>query len=160
MIYVASSSLWTLIDTKPGFKSISKLEVTALLGFDLLFTWRHVFPLLTFILMLKYFLISPSYYVYRNPVYHQIVFASLVFGMAGRTVYLLNFSKLRHRIPAARKSFISRCYSSGAAFFAFGFFIWNLDNIFCDLLTDWKQAIGWPAAFLLEGHAWWHIFTV
>lgn len=35
--------------------------------------------------------------------------------------------------------------------FAFGFFVWNLDNIFCTTLTSWKQAIGWPVAFLLEG---------
>ncbi|KAJ3480423.1 hypothetical protein NLI96_g8364 [Meripilus lineatus] len=49
---------------------------------------------------------------------------------------------------------------SGAGIFALGFFVWNLDNIFCKTITRWKIAIGWPAAFLLELHSWWHVLTV
>jgi len=43
--------------------------------------------------------------------------------------------------------------------FLFGFFIWNLDNIFCGSWTRVKQAVGWPGAFFMEGHAWWHVLT-
>lgn len=40
---------------------------------------------------------------------------------------------------------------TGVAIFATGFVIWNIDNAFCSTLTGWKIAIGWPAAFFLEG---------
>jgi dihydroceramidase len=75
-------------------------------------------------------------------------------------------------------STIGKLFSKGAGMFALGFFIWNMDNIFCDTLTRWKVFIGWPRAFLLEGmpvhclrihllwlndysgHSWWHVLTV
>jgi hypothetical protein len=56
-----------------------------------------------------------------------------------------------HRIPDRTKSAIGALFTKGAALFALGFIIWNLDNIFCNNLTRWKAALGWPVAFLLEG---------
>ncbi|KAF2841225.1 aPHC-domain-containing protein [Patellaria atrata CBS 101060] len=47
----------------------------------------------------------------------------------------------------------------GLGFIAFGFFIWNLDNIFCSTLRRWRHDIGLPWGILLEGHGWWHIMT-
>ncbi|KAG5342044.1 hypothetical protein C0989_005724 [Termitomyces sp. Mn162] len=88
---------------------------------------------------------------YRNPVYHQIVFASIVFTTVARVTYLLKWSDRTSDIPDKVISTIGKLFSSGAAMFALGFLIWNLDNIFCDTLTSWKVAVGWPRAFLLEG---------
>jgi dihydroceramidase len=116
----------------------------------------------------------PSFYN-RNPVYHQIVFATIVLIVGFRVTYLLKWSELSLRIPNKKKSTISKLFSSGAGMFALGFCIWNMDNIFCDTLTRWKVFIGWPRAFLLEGmlfyyfltlidarsgHSWWHVLTV
>ena len=119
--------------------------------------------------------------VYRNPVYHQIVFASLIVITTLRVTYILQLSDASQRIPAKAKKTIIRFFSTGSALFALGFFIWNLDNIFCHTLTTWKVSIGWPVAFLLEGqflfslmflhilsltlcsvigHSWWHVLTV
>lgn len=103
---------------------------------------------------------NPNSSVYRNPIYHQAVFAIIMITAAGRTAYVLRHSKLAAYMPEDVKSSIARIFSSGAAIFALGFFVWNLDNIFCNTITGWKQAVGWPAAFLLEGHSWWHILTV
>ena len=89
--------------------------------------------------------------VYRNPVYHQIVFASLIVITTLRVTYILQLSEASQRIPAKAKKIIIRFFSTGAAMFALGFLIWNLDNIFCHTLTTWKVSIGWPIAFLLEG---------
>jgi len=44
-------------------------------------------------------------------------------------------------------------YNLGSAIFVTGFLIWNLDNIFCSSLRETRFKIGWPVAFLLEGHA-------
>jgi hypothetical protein len=89
--------------------------------------------------------------VYRNPVYHQVVFATIVLSAAARVTYLLKWSDRTVDIPDKTKATIGKVFSSGAALFAFGFLIWNLDNVYCDTLTHWKVSIGWPCAFLLEG---------
>ena len=89
--------------------------------------------------------------VYRNPVYHQIVFASIIIATALRITYVLKLSDASHRIPAKAKDTIVHFFSTGAVLFALGFLIWNLDNIFCHTLMKWKVSVGWPAAFLLEG---------
>lgn len=98
--------------------------------------------------------------VYRNPIYHQLVFAALVISCAIRIAYLLNWSPVRTRIPDSKKQVIAQMFTTGAVTFASGFLVWNLDIIFCGTLTNWKRNLGWPAAFLLEGHSWWHLLTV
>ncbi|PCH34232.1 alkaline phytoceramidase [Wolfiporia cocos MD-104 SS10] len=142
MVYVASYCCAILFDTAPGFgwdNSPAALLATVVMSFNVVFTW--------------------SYYINRNPIYHQVVFASLLGVIGVRTVHLLREPGIAKKVPDSVKSTISRLFSAGAATFAFGFFVWNLDNIFCDKVTGWKHSIGWPVAFLLEGHAWWHIFT-
>ena len=70
---------------------------------------------------------------------------------AVRTVHLLRDPEIAKRVPEHVKSTVARLFGTGAATFAFGFFIWNLDNVFCETITRWKHAVGWPAAFVLEG---------
>lgn len=88
---------------------------------------------------------------YRNPIYHQVIFAMLVLTTAIRIHYLLRRSDASRRIPQEIKSEIGSTFATGTGLFVFGFFVWNLDNIFCAALTRQKMAIGWPIAFLLEG---------
>lgn len=92
--------------------------------------------------------------------YHQVIFASIVLLTAFRVAYLLRKPDASHRIPPNKKAVISKVFSMGVGLFALGFLIWNLDNIFCHNLTQRKLHIGWPLAFLLEGHSWWHVLTV
>lgn len=137
MIYVGAMSLWILFDVKTN--SGIHLRVLLLALFDIIFTW--------------------SYMIYRNPIYHQIVFAIIVISTAVRVTYLLKWSELTSSIPDNTKSTIGTLFGVGASLFALGFLVWNLDNIYCDTLTSWKNIVGWPRAFALEGHSWWHILT-
>ena len=89
--------------------------------------------------------------VYHTSVVQQTVFGGIVFLSVFRTLYILHISSTKERIPAQSRSIIVRLFGSGAFMFAFGFFIWNLDNIFCDTVTRWRDTVGWPVAFLLEG---------
>jgi len=142
MIFVASDACFILFNTEPGFGLLSGrsiVHVTALIIFNILFVW--------------------SYVTYRNPVYHQVIFAMLMLTTAFRIHYLLRRSESAKRIPEEVKSSIATTYATGTGWFVLGFLIWNLDNIFCTSLTRQKVAIGWPIAFLLEGHAWWHLLT-
>lgn len=67
-----------------------------------------------------------------------------------RTSYLLRSDISKH-VPSAAKKKVAKLYQIGLLTFLAGFAIWNVDNIFCNTLTEWKKAIGWPVAFLLEG---------
>ncbi|KAH9947133.1 alkaline phytoceramidase [Amylocystis lapponica] len=142
MIYVASFCCGFLFDTGRGF-SVRDSNAVPLFAFvicfNVLFTW--------------------SYYLSRNPIYHQVVFACILLVTAIRTMILLRDEEVTRRLPPASKTLVARTFTVGAATFAFGFFVWNLDNIFCETLTGWKRDIGWPVAFLMEGHSWWHVLT-
>lgn len=142
MIYVGTMGVWLLFDNKPGF-GLSSSRTRSLVGiavvFDILFSW--------------------SYFINRNPIYHQVVFGSMVLGTALRVAYILRHTSAALRIPDNKKQTISYLFASGAVLFALGFVIWNLDNAFCHSLTNLKLKVGWPMAFFLEGHSWWHVFT-
>ncbi|KAJ7492319.1 ceramidase [Mycena latifolia] len=140
MIYVTSTTLWLLFDHESGFtfkSTRTRLLTVATVIFNVLFTW--------------------SYYINRNPVYHQVVFGILLFSITFRIYYLLAVSSVGKRVPADKRRAISRLFGLGVAQFVFAFILWNLDNIFCDTLTRWKVSVSWPLAFLLEGHSWWHV---
>ncbi|KAH8992341.1 ceramidase [Lactarius akahatsu] len=142
MIYVASYLLAMLLESETGFglrSTYSKILVAGVVVFDVLFT--------------------ASYLVYRNPVYHQCVFASLMVATLLREVHLLTRSDASRTIPDKKKAVIITILRTGLFLFLFGFLVWNLDNIFCGSWTQVKRAVGWPIAFFMEGHAWWHIFT-
>lgn len=118
--------------------------------------------------------------IYRNPVYHQLVFGFIVITTVIRVMYILKYTDAAERIPPKKKADIATFFTTGAIMFAVGFGVWNLDNIFCGHLTNWKLSLGWPWAFLLEGgtvfpfvyasfcnltlaefqgHSWWHVLT-
>lgn len=92
----------------------------------------------------------PSWF-YRNPIYHQVVFATILILNTARGAYILKWSDAADRIPRRVKSDVNHLLWTGVGNFSFGFLLWNLDTIFCDNLTTAKLLIGWPAAFFLEG---------
>ena len=67
-----------------------------------------------------------------------------------RTLYLIR-SDISKDVPPTVKRKISKIYQTGLLTFLTGFAIWNVDNVYCNTLTEWKRAVGWPIAFLLEG---------
>ena len=103
-----------------------------------------------FYLFYRILLMIPRSMVYRNPVYFLIVFAFLIVITTLRITYILQLSDESQRIPAKSKKTITHFFGTGAALFALGFLIWNIDNVFCVTLTTWKVSVGWPIAFLLE----------
>lgn len=101
-----------------------------------------------------------AYAFYRNPVFHQAVFASLMLLLVYRVEVLIRCpTAIRPKLPKDVVTRLRRTFGLGLGTFILGFLIWNLDNIYCIDITRWKRSVGWPVAFLLEGHAWWHILT-
>jgi dihydroceramidase len=90
--------------------------------------------------------------MYRNPVFHQAVFATIIISSGLRVTYLIKWSpEYSAKTPSSITTPILSMFWTGGALFLLGFGIWNLDNIFCGTLTGWKRVFGWPAAFFLEG---------
>ncbi|KAH7104532.1 alkaline phytoceramidase [Auriculariales sp. MPI-PUGE-AT-0066] len=137
MIISSSTSIYCLFDTGKGF-ALNKLFTTALVVANIFFAGTYST-------------------IWRHPLYHQGVFAIAMISIPSRTTYLLNSSKGKG-LSARQRHQIITLNVTGAILFIAGFAIWNVDNIWCEVWDGIKYKINWPAAFLLEGHSWWHLF--
>jgi dihydroceramidase len=94
------------------------------------------------------------YVLIRNPVFHEVNFGAqvaLVTLLGALFCYRLRFT--------SNGPTLSRYFVIGAVSFLFGFLLWNIDNLACDShLIPMREKFG-QFGFLLEMHAWWHIFT-
>ncbi|PWY98998.1 alkaline phytoceramidase [Testicularia cyperi] len=106
--------------------------------------------------------ITVTYLYNANPVFHQVAYASIQILSTIRIVWLIHNprSPLKTSAPGrAQKPTIENTFLIGTAIFILGFAIWNIDNIFCYHLRQLRNAVGFPASILLQGHGWWHILT-
>ncbi|KAL5361102.1 ceramidase [Aspergillus floccosus] len=86
---------------------------------------------------------------------HAVTFGLGVYLIATRTLKIIP-----RQIPDAytRKN-VQHVALFGCFSFVFGYFVWLIDSYACQTLTNMRQAVGLPFAFLLELHGWWHVFT-
>lgn len=117
-------------------------------------------------MMSAYILAVCAVYVYSaNPLLHQLGY--------GAVIAFITFNSFR---SAKELDYLSISGRLGVFCFLFGFFLWNLDNIYCDLLRSTRHEIvrgitdhiisgqvgyilGSTVASPLQLHAWWHIWT-
>uniref|UniRef100_A0A3P8VWG1 Alkaline ceramidase n=1 Tax=Cynoglossus semilaevis TaxID=244447 RepID=A0A3P8VWG1_CYNSE len=90
---------------------------------------------------------SVSVTVWKEPVFHQVMYGALVACLVMRSVFIVTV------YPWLR----TLCYTS-LCIFLLGFLLWNIDNIFCDSLAS-RQSLPPAVGVLTQFHAWWHIFT-
>lgn len=95
-------------------------------------------------------------FIYRNPVFHQVFYAVLNFGVIYKSI-----KTIQAVVPDKNMRLkLYKLLVFSFSLFIFGFFIWNLDNIFCsNLIHVRRNYLGFPLGVLLEGHGWWHVFT-
>lgn len=92
--------------------------------------------------------------IYRNPIFHQVVFAILMLMLVYRVETLIRHpNEGQSVLPPEKIVEIRKVLGFGSITFITGFIIWHLDNIFYTNITRWKLALGWPAAFLPRGVA-------
>ena len=91
----------------------------------------------------------------NNPHLHSITFGVGVHYIRQKTWKLLS-----ERINDDQtRQYLKRMAIFGGVSFAWGFFLWVVDQLACGTLTRAKRAIEMPWSFILEFHGWWHIFT-
>jgi dihydroceramidase len=109
--------------------------------------------------------ITVIYLHIRDPTFHQVAYALLTALVLSRSIYLLH---TRVDNAEARKN-MWWMILIGVSTFLTGFFLWIIDNEFCDVLRSLRHQLGIPWAFFLgnillavsasltlELHGWWY----
>ncbi|KAK3177495.1 hypothetical protein K4F52_009746 [Lecanicillium sp. MT-2017a] len=82
------------------------------------------------------------------------------FGLGVYIIATRVLKMIKEQVRDARvRNSLRKIARFGVCSFAFGYFVWLLDDWLCSQLTSMKSVVGRPLAFLLEFHGWWHIFT-
>uniref|UniRef100_H2Y7T3 Alkaline ceramidase n=1 Tax=Ciona savignyi TaxID=51511 RepID=H2Y7T3_CIOSA len=94
-------------------------------------------------------LVTVVYLQWKNPVFHQVCYAALVVFLLYEAILALkNYPSIKPIVLA------SLC------FYLFGFFLWNVDNVFCSNLRKMRSSSDSElVTAATQLHAWWHIFT-
>ncbi|CAG7997340.1 unnamed protein product [Penicillium salamii] len=132
--------------------------------------------------------ITLYYHYLQDPIFHQNAYALLTTVVVLRSMYIMEVTlrpKWRHSteqdrlerqkkglpVPTKERQHYENVRDTkmlktmwfmviyGLSMFLGGFFIWNLDNIFCSEIRRMRRAIGLPWGLFLEGHGWWHVMT-
>lgn len=128
--------------------------------------------------------ITLYYHYLQDPVFHQNAYALLTAVVVFRSMYTMEVALRPRRRGTLEEDRVAREKQGlpvpskerqeyenvrdlktlrtmwfmvvyGLSMFLGGFAIWNLDNVFCSTLREWRQQIGLPWGILLEGHGWW-----
>ncbi|KAH9819674.1 ceramidase [Melampsora americana] len=111
------------------------------------------------ILSLYAIIVTVVYVQWPNPVFHQVAYAFIQILSTVRVYHTVRNAPDSTPAEQQNRADALKLEVMGSAIFLSGFLIWNIDNIFCDQISQLKEAIGVPFSFLLEGHAWWHLAT-
>ncbi|KAK4517260.1 uncharacterized protein ATC70_000592 [Mucor velutinosus] len=135
MIYVASIVMWLTFLADPKSENTIKVPF-ALTVYSAVITW--------------------SYLIINNPVFHQISYAILVIGVVIRAIKLFNTVPKSYTYEVPRMQCLLWMSALG---FIVAFILWNIDNQFCSSLRSWRSTVPFLIGATSELHGWWHIGT-
>ncbi|KAI5193124.1 alkaline ceramidase 3 isoform X1 [Manis pentadactyla] len=104
---------------------------------------------LLFTLVLFSLIVTTVYLKVKEPIFHQVMYGMLVFTLVLRSIYIVTWV-----YPWLR----GLGYTS-LGVFLLGFLLWNIDNIFCDSLRNFRKKVPPIIGVTTQFHAWWHILT-
>lgn len=104
---------------------------------------------LLFTLVLFSLIVTMVYLKVKEPIFHQVMYGMLVFTLVVRSIYIVTWV-----YPWLR----GLGYTS-LGVFLLGFLFWNIDNIFCDSLRNFRKKVPPIIGVTTQFHAWWHILT-
>ncbi|ODQ64187.1 alkaline ceramidase [Nadsonia fulvescens var. elongata DSM 6958] len=99
--------------------------------------------------------ITAVYLYFQDPTIHQVAYAVLNVLIIIQSYILTT----RHVLNQTVMKEMKQIMFLGVATFLVGYMLWNLDIHFCGMWRRLRRMVGMPYGFLLEGHAWWHLFT-
>ncbi|KAL4657325.1 alkaline ceramidase 3-like [Arapaima gigas] len=129
MIYSCCVFVYCLFECFKHENSINYIVITILGGFSTV--------------------VTVVYLLWKEPVFHQVMYGALVCCLVLRSVYIVTWV-----YPCLRPL----CYTS-LSVFLLGFLLWNVDNLLCDTLRNSRQSLPPVIGAVTQFHAWWHVFT-
>ncbi|KAI2463658.1 putative alkaline phytoceramidase [Annulohypoxylon bovei var. microspora] len=122
--------------------------------------------------------ITARYYKTKDPQFHQDAYAILTAVVVFSNMWIMERvlrPALRRREENRRETrtpssprlpttneMVKQMWvmiTTGLTIFLGGYLIWNLDNMYCSTVREWRRRLQLPWAIVLEGHAWWHLMT-
>ncbi|KAJ2612761.1 alkaline ceramidase ydc1 [Coemansia sp. RSA 1365] len=135
MLYLCAISLYSLVEIDKDIKFGLKLPAM-LAMFQSAITLIYIFWI-------------------QHPAFHQAAFGLTALG----TIFYA-YKRLVQINPCNKtQRALSRAHLLGHIGMWGGFFVWNIDNIFCHQLRSYRSYLGFPFDALLQLHGWWHILT-
>ncbi|XP_059172732.1 alkaline ceramidase 3-like [Physella acuta] len=105
--------------------------------------------MLSCVLVLYCVIVTLVYILINAPIFHQVSYGIMVFCiviLSTKTAFTMKCKRKMHLL--------------GIGFYALGFFLWNVDNIYCSHLRSIREhPVGKVSGMLFECHAWWHVFA-
>ncbi|KAI9228706.1 MAG: alkaline ceramidase 3-like protein [Piptocephalis tieghemiana] len=133
MIYATCILIWVTLETKPKCR------------------YGLALP---FLLASTAIAITAAYIINKNPILHQIAYGSLTAVLVFRAGYLFQCT----RDPKV-KALIRSLLTQSILFYGLGFLLWNIDNQFCPQVRALRASLPSSLSWVLQLHAWWHVFT-
>ncbi|KAJ1965025.1 alkaline ceramidase ydc1 [Dipsacomyces acuminosporus] len=135
MLYTCAIALYAMIEVDRDVRYGWKLPA-ALIAFQAAITVTYIFWI-------------------QSPVFHQVAFALTAIGGV-----VFGYKRLcEMSIRSDTRRLFNRLVILGNLGMWGGFFVWNLDNIFCHKLRSYRSYVDTPLDVFLQLHGWWHIFT-
>jgi dihydroceramidase len=79
-----------------------------------------------------------SYLIINNPIFHQLSYAILVIGVVFRAIKLFNAVPKSYTYEVSRMQCLLWMSALG---FIVAFILWNIDNQFCSNLRSWRSTV-------------------
>ncbi|KAJ1975220.1 alkaline ceramidase ydc1 [Dimargaris xerosporica] len=98
--------------------------------------------------------ITAVYLAILNPVFHQVAYGIEMLTILGRCIHLI-----RGVPEGPYKQGLTKLVWYSTVTFLAGFFLWNVDNVFCPQLRSARDYVNFPLEVVLQLHGWWHILT-
>ncbi|ORZ25106.1 ceramidase [Absidia repens] len=115
-------------------------------------------PLVIFLLAYST-IVTYSYLIINDPVFHQVAYALLIFIIVFRSLYTINHlphTSASYNYEFPRLVFLLKLAAAG---FIVSFGLWNVDNIFCPYLREFRTMVPYGIGALTQLHGWWHLGT-
>ncbi|KAI8918775.1 alkaline ceramidase 3 [Entophlyctis helioformis] len=100
--------------------------------------------------------VTAIYVQIRNPVFHEVSYGLLV--AATVILPIRHLLKMSDTHPKETRTLVILFVASFTTYIT-GFVLWNIENLNCVAVREWRARAGFPLRVVGQLHSWWHLLT-